>query len=205
MAIRRMSNSLSLLVLRARKQWDGLFMRKIHGAKRAFGVALLYSLLGFPALAGAAVNVYFASSAPPALQNELIAAVTTQFPSTLAPGFFSNTWTITVSSMNTPPPCGATVYLPAQIDTDVNNIVAVTTATGVYMFGSGMTYQQQQEEGLIGAMGQLCGSPTDYNLVQTTPSTFNPNTCEDVVGTLENQLFNESLSTPTVIPPEDAQ
>jgi hypothetical protein len=78
---------------------------------------------------------------------------------------------------------------------------ALSLGSTVYAYGwaSGVNYQQTQEESFIGAMGNLCGSATNYNLTQTNSSTFDNATCQDVIGTIENQLFEESLSTVPVL------
>jgi hypothetical protein len=151
-------------------------------------------------------NVVITTSAP--TEAEFLSISSNVFTAQVSSNpFIGNTYSINLLEQNPNYvlPGQVVPSAPCQLDQDVDTIVAETTWTGVYMFGSGMTYQQNQQIGLIGALGNLCGYATNYNLVETSTTTFNKNTCQDVIGTIENELFNESLSTPTVIPPEDAQ
>lgn len=84
--------------------------------------------------------------------------------------------------------------LDAVVETSTNNFV--------YGFADGMTYQQNQQIGSVGFLGNLCGSATNFSLIQTTTGTFDRSTCQDVIATIEDALFALSLSTPTPIPPE---
>jgi hypothetical protein len=183
-----------------------LFMRGLRW--RCQSQILATGILAFSCVGvQASVNIYFAASAPPSLQNNLIAGLTTQYNAqvTLSP-YFANTYTVTISSANPAGTCGATTVItqPCELDQDISNMIAVSTYTGVYMFGSGMVYQQDQQEDFVGEMNNLCGSATSYTLIQSSTGTFSKATCQDVTGTIEDELFNEQLSTPTVIPPEDA-
>lgn len=193
------------MAVRYAEKWS-LFMRSLCFRSRTWTLGT--AILAFSCMASqASVNVYFAASAPASLQTELIAALTSQYLVQLTPSsYFPNTYTATVTGINPSYQCGGTVTVnvPCQLDMDVNNMVAVSTYTGTYMFGSGMVYQQDQQESFVAGMGTLCGSATSYNLIRTTTTTFNTATCQDVTGTILNELYNEQLSTPTVIPPEDA-
>ena len=132
-----------------------------------------------------------------AMDAPLIAATTIQFNATvLTNPFFPGTYNVTVNGLNPS-------YNPPISNEDLlNAVVAASTTNYVPGFADGMTYQQTQEEGLVGSFGINCSSPTAFVLEQTTTGTFNTSTCQDVIATIEDALFEESLSTPTPIPPE---
>jgi hypothetical protein len=132
-----------------------------------------------------------------ALEQQFLNATAQQFDVVIASNpFFSNTYTMQLLGNNTN-------YNPAPTMMDLlNDLVAVDTYTFVYGFADGMVYQQTSETNLVSGLESLCGSATSYNLVQTSTKTFDLGTCEDVTGTIIEQLYNMSTSTPTVIPPE---
>jgi hypothetical protein len=133
------------------------------------------------------------------LTQDLLSSVTTQFNGQLIPSLVAGQYIFRPMSENPaiPPVTGN------QILQELNNF-AVETATQTFVpgFADGMNYQQQMEEGLVGSYGNVCSSSTHFDLVQTTTKTFDQFTCMDVISTIVNGLFEQSLSTPTIIPPE---
>lgn len=142
--------------------------------------------------------VQLSTAAPLGLEAQFIAATTTQFTATVTSNpFFAGTYQISLLGLNpTYNPLITNAQLLEQINLDTQYIATVDSYTYVYGYAQGMTDQQTTEEGFVGSLGNLCGSPTNYALIQTTTGTFSQATCQDVVATIENQLFDLSLSTP---------
>jgi hypothetical protein len=159
-------------------------------------LALCALLLGGVSISYATVITVQISTST-AIENQFITATEQQFNVTVATNpYFPNTYTINLVGLNSnynPPPTNAQL---------LNDLVTVDSYTFTYGFADGMTYQQTQEEGLIGGQGDLCAYPTSYTLVETSTATFSKNTCYDVINTLEQEIFEMSLSTPSVIPSE---
>jgi len=137
--------------------------------------------------------VQTSTSAPRGLETSFIAATTNQFLSTLFVNpLFAGTYQLTLLGVNpnyNPPP------------TTLEQSLSLGATVYVYGFVDGMTYQQHVEEKSVGFEGSLCSAATNFNLVNTTTATFDTNTCLDMISTIEDQLYEMSLSTPTPIPP----
>lgn len=134
-------------------------------------------------------------TADPALEASFLASTTNYFDAKFVVNpLFPGTYNITLLGLNTP-------YLPPVPPTTLEDALSLGATVYVYGFANGMTYQQNQEENLTAAWGSLCASATSFALIQTTTATFSAATCRDVADTILNQLFEQSLSTPTVIPP----
>lgn len=202
--------AISLLASRS-LQTMRLFMRsngwssKFRWSKTisTFGIiTILFSLVGnVQAFQG--YNVVITTI--PAVEASFLASTTAQFQNILNPNpLASNVYSINLLGFNPNyvSPGQVVPSAPCQLDQDISNMVANSTWTYVYGFGDGMSYQQKSETGVVGYLQNLCSTATYFNLVQATTSTFNKATCSDVIGTIENQLFNLSSSTPIVIPPE---
>lgn len=149
-------------------------------------------------------TVTLAPGTPENIETQFITATTNQFQATvLTNPFFPNTFQITIQATNPKydPPV-TQIQLLQEIDQMGAYEAMVDSNTYIFGFADGMTYQQTSEEAVVGHFGNLCNSPTSYNLIQTGTSTFDPATCADVIGTIDAQLFAMSLSTPPVIPPQ---
>jgi hypothetical protein len=145
------------------------------------------------------------TSTAPGVEQDFLAATTTQFLSTVVPNpFFPNTQSVALFGLNPNyvAPGQLVPSLPCNLDQDVATLVSVTTQTFVYGWASGMVYQTQAEEGFVGSMGDLCQGATNFTLSAASTTTWNTATCQDVVSNIEDQLFNLSLSTPPVLPGE---
>jgi hypothetical protein len=148
-------------------------------------------------------NVVITTSS--SVETSFLASTTAQFQAILTPNpFASNTYAVNLFGFNPNyvAPGQIVPSAPCQLDQDISNMVANSTWTFVYGFADGMTYQQNQETGVVGYFGNLCRSATYFNLIESSTKTFSAATCSDVIETIENQLFNLSVSTPIVIPPE---
>lgn len=162
------------------------------------------SLLLLCATAHAGVHVYFTNPGTPqtiTLQNQLMAMVTTYYQAVeTSSSAAANTYTFTVSGQKAVP--GGLTVLPCQLDLDIVNMVSISSQTGYYMFGSGEAYQNKVVEGITVGQGNLCGSATSFNLIQSSTKTFDKATCMDTINTLLIQFFELNLSTPTPLPVE---
>jgi hypothetical protein len=165
--------------------------------KRSLWVAgaLVFGLfLGLPASGLPYTVVTISTSAPQGLETSFIASTTNQYLSTLFVNpLFAGTYQLLLYGQNpdyNPPP------------TTLEDALSLGATVYVYGFANGMTYQQTQIESMTVMMGSLCASATDFNLVNTSTMTFDTNTCFDVISTIEDSLYELSLSTPTPLPPE---
>jgi hypothetical protein len=137
------------------------------------------------------------STAPATLEQALIAQIQNQFVATVFVNpLVPNTWQIKLLGVN--PNYNPLVTNQQMLDATV----LMSTTNFVYGFADGMTYQQKVQEGSVGFLGNLCATATYFNLIQTSSKTFDRSTCQDVITTIEDALFELSLSTPTPIPPE---
>jgi len=153
-------------------------------------------------LAYGAVNVYTTNVAPPTLQNDIIAGLTTQYNATVTPGFFVGTYTVNVSSKIPTPMCGSVVYLPAQIDTDINTMVSNSTYSYVYGWAQGSLHQMYLDLGYSNSLFQQCNSSTTFSLDGSTNTVFvSSTTCRSVLNALSITIYNQINSTQPVAVP----
>jgi hypothetical protein len=148
--------------------------------------------------------IEISTSAPTNLQSQLIASVTTQYNVKIInnPVGSAYTQTLLFSGFNpnyNPPPLTSVQFLQ-QINLDAQYIATVDSYTYATGFGDGMSYQQTQDESLVNYYAVNCSTTTPFILVHTSTSTFNPATCADVAYTIDEALFQQSLSTPTAVP-----
>lgn len=136
--------------------------------------------------------VQLSTGVPTSIETQFIAATTTQFNAFVTKNpFVSNTYSIKIYGTN--PSYNQPLTAQQVIDSFLKQDY-------IYGFADGMTYQQQMEEGLVGGYENNCSTPTLFNLEQTSTDTWDSKTCGDALGTIEYWLFQQSLSTPTVIP-----
>lgn len=198
MVVHWLSRTISSVADGIRHKGVTMPLRKIQLllAKEA-ALILLYSILC--GSAQAVVNVYLGSNVPSSMQADFIAATTTQYQTTLVPStYFPGTYTLTILGKNPPPQCGGVVVLPCNLDQDVASIVAVTTQSYVYGFASGMNYQQHQDSIITEQFEVQCGTRSYFT---TSTATWNSQTCLTALSDVDATIFQQSLSTPTVIPP----
>lgn len=105
----------------------------------------------------------------------------------------SNTYHMTLFGVN------PNFNAPASYAQMQNYVATVDSYTYFYGWAAGESYQTNSEEGFVGAMSNLCGSATNFALIQTSSKTFDKATCCDTLGTMLNQLFLESSSTVPVV------
>lgn len=128
------------------------------------------------------------TAASPQLEKQFLAATTNQFLATLIPNpLAANTYTLKLlglnPSFNAPP-------------TTLEQALSLGSTLYVYGFASGMNYQQHVHNNLVETYEVNCSTP-----IGSSTSTWDIGTCQAVTGAIDNAIFQESLSTPTVLPP----
>jgi hypothetical protein len=137
------------------------------------------------------------------VEDTLISFTTTYFNTTFFVNpFFPHTYQIKLWGLNPSfqPPQSVTI----DTTTWATNIAAmqkISSDTYVYGFATGQDYQKNVDIGIGGTLGNLCSSATNFMLISATTNTWSQGTCLDTISTFLNQLFQLSLSTPTMIPP----
>lgn len=141
--------------------------------------------------------VQVSTSAIAGTDSKLLDVLTSQFITTVVPNpLATGTYSIIVNSPN-----ANYNYNPPLTNTQLlNALVETSTSTYVYGFADGMDYQRTLEQNAVVSDIANCSDPGSFNLGHTTSDTFDASTCIDVGSTIEDDLFNLSLSTPTVIP-----
>lgn len=127
----------------------------------------------------------------PTVQASFLASTTAQFQATLTPNpLVANTYSINLLGANpsyNPPPTtiqqalslGATVYLYGWVD--------------------GQHYERAHDEGIASVYAINCSSPTVFTLHQTSTATFDTATCQDAIGMVYQQIYQQDYSTPTAV------
>lgn len=142
-------------------------------------------------------------STNPVVDSELQALATTQFRGQVTKNpLFPGTYNIQLFDINPNYvlPGQVVPSSPCQLDQDIATLISQSTWNYVYGFGGGQIYQQQMETGVVAAYGNLCANATNFSLSEASTTTWNKATCSDTIGTILEQLFNLSTSTPTPIP-----
>jgi hypothetical protein len=175
-----------------------LFMRSLQMLQRYASSALI---IGFCLASGgkaqAFTQVVISTGAPSGLETQFISATTSQFSASVFKNpLAANTYGVTLYGFN--PNYQAPPAPPSTLQT----ALSLGATVYVYGFGDGMSYNQKVAQNLVGYLGMLCGSATNYQLVQTSSTTFDRSTCQDVVGTIIGQFTLLSSSVPTPIPPQ---
>lgn len=169
----------------------------VRGIARIFIVFAVFAMGGLSEQASAFTQVLVSTAAPVGIEQQFLASTTNQYLSQLIVNpLAANTYQLKILGLNptyNPPPSNTSL---------LSTIIQLSTQSFGYGFADGMTYQQNAEEGVVGVQGNLCASATFFVLTQTSTKTFDRSTCQDVIATIETQLFQMSLSTPTVFPPE---
>jgi hypothetical protein len=170
-------------------------MRKIYSfSGKTIAASLVCTFICGVSYADSGYNiVQMSTAAPVGTQQSFLALTTNNFQATvLANPLAANTNTIKIFGPNPNAP---------GIPTTLDQALALGATVYVYGFANGMSYQQKAEIGCVSMIDNLCSSATNFSLSQTSTATFNMPTCRDVAGTILLQLYQMSLSTPTIIPP----
>lgn len=159
----------------------------------SYGGIAACALLLCVARAGAFTVVSISTGAPKSLEQQFISNTTSQFQATLLVNpLVANTYQLKLFGPNP-------MFNPPPTNKDLlDAVVTVDSYTYVYGWAAGGSYFLSQQEGAIGALGNLCDSATNYHLIQTSTGTFDRSTCQDVITTIENNLFNVIITTTPV-------
>jgi hypothetical protein len=175
-----MSTPYSLLAF-WRSQRHALFMWTTRYAKRVAWEICCGCLLA--GSANAYTVVVLSTGVPTAIETQFIADTTNQFSAVIQTNpFFANTQTIVIGGINpnyNPP--------PTNMDYPLG-------------WADGASYQQYKDTMLLDSFVVSCSTPSVFTLIFATTSTFDVSTCNDALNTANNSIFQESLSTPTVVP-----
>lgn len=161
--------------------------------KRLFRIAFLS--MTFASSSNAYTVITVSTGAPQGLESQFIAQTTAQFTATVTPNpFFAGTQSIVLEGANPN-------YNPQPTNADLlNALVAVSTYGYVYGYAGGMVYQNQVDSGLAANLGLNCAVPSNFTLTQTSATTFDNNTCVDVITNVLTALYQVTLSTPPALP-----
>lgn len=129
------------------------------------------------------------TAAPQGFAASVIQALTSQFTATVTPNpFAANTYSIVLFSPNPG-------YQQPVSDQDLlNALVAVSSNDYVYGFANGQNYDQRVQDNLVESFEVNCSTP------MVGVANWDQSTCEAVTEAIDGAIFEESLSTPTVIP-----
>lgn len=135
------------------------------------------------------------SAAPAGFEQTFIAAMKAQFNVKVVTNpLVANTYGITVYGPNplyNPPISNA--QLLQQLDLDAQYMATVDSYTYVYGFADGQTYNQHDNRDIVEGFELNCSTP-----LASVP-TWDSETCVSVTLAIDNAIYQESLSTPTVV------
>ena len=190
-----MQTSLSFLA-HGRNQIRKLFMRIAHYGK-SHPLAYTGLCCALLCTSGHAYTVVqISTGAPQGIETQFLAQTAAQFNATITPNpLASNTYSVTIYGPNPnylPPITSA--QLLQQIDLDAQYIATVDTYTYVYGFADGESECQRDTSKLVEEFEINCSSPV------SGITTWDVGTCIGLTTALDTMIFEESLSTPTVVP-----
>lgn len=157
------------------------------------------AILAFSCMEGRAFQGYnVIITTTPTVQAAFLTATTSQFQAIVMPNpLASNTYSINLTGINSNyvvPSTASCFSLDVDVDTTtLENDLAALVAAGpqiitdpyVYGFASGMAYAQHQDNILTEQFEVKCSTALS---------------CQAVTSAIDQAIFQESLSTPTVIP-----
>jgi hypothetical protein len=157
---------------------------------RALGIVAVLSTM---AQAYTVLNI--SSGAPVGIERDLIASVTAQYQAKVVKNpYVSNTYAVTIYGLN---PAFNPLPTNAQL---LDSVVTVDSWTYVHGWANGEQYERHQDMSFVGYYDVHCSSPTLFDLLQASTSTWDVGTCEDALSTLNNRMYQLFFDTPTVIP-----
>lgn len=182
---------------------SGLLCRS---ARRLVKIAAFLSILGAGAQTAFAYSaVSLTAGTPESVEQTFVADTTSWFQATVTTNpFVANTFTIKLSGIRSQP----VILNPIDATSVMNNFIAQSTTTYVYGFADGQSYERHTDLGTMGEYAVNCSSPTFFDVVNGT-TTITPKidlaTCDTILSELQDEIFTQNFSTPTVIPPVPGQ
>lgn len=130
--------------------------------------------------AGAFTQVTIGTAAPAGIEESFLAATTAQFNARIVKNpLAAHTYSMTILGPN------PTYQAPPPPPSTLDQALSLGSTVYVYGFGAGQDYQRNIDQHIIGDVYGTCVSTS---------------TCFDGLGKASNLIYQESLSTPTVIP-----
>lgn len=165
--------------------------RFIHPAALYRALVVIFGLfLAHPLWSYTVVTL--STAAPQGLENTFIASTTNQFAASLFVNpLASNTYGIKLFGPN------PSYNAPEPPPSNLEQALSLGATVYVYGFANGMRYQQNSDNNLVESFDVKCSSvPIGFST-----ATWSTGTCHAVAEAIDSAVFQESLSTPTVIPP----
>lgn len=140
--------------------------------------------------------VQISTGAPQGTETQLLSQISAQFNAKITPNpLASNTYSVTIYGPNpTYLPPITSAQLLQQIDLDAQYIATVDTYTYVYGFADGESYNQRQTSSLVEEFEINCSTPI------AGPAAWDVGTCIALTTAIDAVIFEESQSTPTIVP-----
>lgn len=178
MGVSGVPGTVSLLDVRNEQPKVCVPLRTIHLFRRsilaACGICALLCSQG-----GAFTQVTLSPTAPQGLEESFIAATTAQFLAKVTKNpLAAHTYSITILGPN------PAYQAPEAPPTTLEQALALGSTVYVMGFANGQDYQRHIDQNLLG---------NQYSACKTTDN------CQDGLGRLSTDMYEESLSTPTIL------
>lgn len=168
---------------------------KLLNWKVIVGVLVLCS-----GIASGAVNVYLAPGVPASLQADFIANATTYFNGQLvANQYVPGSYNLTITGKKAAPPPPPT-QCPSDFDRDLALMVSASTWTYVYGFANGASDERFRDMTTVSNYLVQCSSPSIFNHVTGSTSSWDVFTCQDALGTAVMRINEQNTGEPSFIP-----
>lgn len=157
-------------------------------------LVLLFVVSGVNSVKALFIEVQLSTGVPSSIGDSFIAQTTTQFNAVAIKNpLVSNTYSIKIYGLN--PNYNPPITNQQLLDA----LVTVDSYTYVYGWANGMDYGIHTARDIAGGYAINCSTPTEFNLNETSSSTFDTKTCYDVMGSVLDAFYQIDLSTPPVI------
>jgi hypothetical protein len=193
--VSRMYRAVPFLARRSHQETI-MFMWNLHRNVQRYKPQIIACLcLALWTKAQAYTVVTISTGAPTGLEQQFLSATTNQFQASLLVNpLASNTYQLKLFGLNPN-------YNPLPTNLQLlDSLVSVDSWTYVAGWSNGESYQQSVTQNILAGYLVQCSSPTAFNLMQTSSSTFYLSTCQDTISTLINAIGQLHLSTPTIVP-----
>lgn len=157
-------------------------------------VCLCLAILGAD-IAFAFEQIQISTGAPAGFEKTFLSAMQAQFNVKITTNpLVANTYSIVAYGPNLiyNPPI-TNLQLLQQINLDSQYMATVDSFTYVYGFADGQICNQQDNRNIVEGFEINCSTPN------ANVPTWDPSTCISVTAAIDNAIYQESLSTPTVI------
>lgn len=181
----RTFSPMAIIVLHNHKKLS-LSLRKLrfYVEKISVGTCILAFFCGN---AGAFTQVTISTAAPAGLEEQFLSATTAQWLGTVKKNpLASHTYSLILYGPNP-------AYKAPSLT--LEQALSLGSTIYVYGFGDGQSYNQHVERNLVESFSLNCSTPLP------NVSAWDSETCHAVIGAIDAAIYEQSLSTPTAIPP----